>query len=164
MRLEYVYKINKCYDDTQGIIGQYECSASVKLTRQFAEVRRTDANRRLSTIHQFFLDESPSHASSPKTKVPEIQLLKFPGSCSECPNFFALFSIIVNDNSFLSKLIKFHYLRANVEGVALGTIASLKLKEANYDEAVILLKYRFDNKLLNFQIHINGLWIKYCRK
>ena len=43
-------------------------------------------------------------------------------------------------------------------GVALDTITLLELKEATYDEALILLKNRFDNKLLHFQMHINKLF------
>ena len=63
----------------------------------------------------------------------------------------------MNDNSGLSKLEKFHYLRG-VEGVVLDTIASLELKETNYDKVLKLLKNRIDDKLLNFRTHINWLF------
>ncbi|XP_037811070.1 uncharacterized protein LOC119603189 [Lucilia sericata] len=134
-----------------------------KLTRQLNATRKFDLNPRSSTLRQFSLDESPySQTSLRKTKVPEIQLPKFVGAYSEWPNFFSLFKTVIHNNNDLSKLEKFHYLRASLGEAALDTIVSLELNDANYEEALLLLKNRFDNKLLNFQTHIKEIFSLNC--
>ncbi|XP_037826770.1 uncharacterized protein LOC119614723, partial [Lucilia sericata] len=140
-----------------------ELDVKSKLTRQLNATRKFDSNPRSSTLRQFSLDESPySQTSLRKTKVPEIQLPKFVGAYSEWPNFFSLFKTVIHNNNDLSKLEKFHYLRASLGEAALDTIVSLELNDANYEEALLLLKNRFDNKLLNFQTHIKEIFSLNC--
>jgi len=61
-----------------------------------------------------------------------------------------MFSTVVNNDQELSKIKKFQYLRASLEGVALETKRSLEPSVANYDKAVELLINRFDNKLFHY--------------
>uniref|UniRef100_A0A1I8PSD1 DUF1758 domain-containing protein n=1 Tax=Stomoxys calcitrans TaxID=35570 RepID=A0A1I8PSD1_STOCA len=93
-----------------------------------------------------------------KTRLPEIQLPKFSGGYADWPNFFSLFTTVVDSSTDLSVLEKFHHLRSSLTGIALDTVSSLELTEKNYAEAVKLLKNRFDNKLLHFQSHIKELF------
>lgn len=134
-----------------------------KLTRHLSVTSELGTNRQSSTFRQFSLDETQhSQNSFRKTKVPEIRLPKFCGAYSEWTNFFSLFTTIINDNIDLSILEKFHYLRASLADAALDTISSLELNEINYEEALSLLKNRFDNKLLNFQTHIKKIFSLEC--
>ncbi|XP_059217672.1 uncharacterized protein LOC131994802 [Stomoxys calcitrans] len=132
-----------------------------KLTRQMNSIRRLESNPRSSTVRQFSVDGGPfseNSSSTRKTRLPEIQLPKFGGAYADWPNFFSLFSTIVDSSAELSDLEKFHHLRSSLTGAALDTISSLELNERNYMEAVKLLKNRFDNKLLNFQTHIKAIF------
>ncbi|XP_059221686.1 transcription initiation factor IIB [Stomoxys calcitrans] len=65
----------------------------------------------------------------------KIQLPKFGGAYADWPNFFSLFSTIVDSSAELSDLEKFHHLRSSLTGAALDTISSLELNERNYMEA-----------------------------
>ncbi|XP_059223720.1 uncharacterized protein LOC131997196 [Stomoxys calcitrans] len=97
-----------------------------KLTRQMNSIRRLESN--------------PRSSSTRKTRLPEIQLPKFGGAYADWPNFFSLFSTIVDSRTDLSDLEKFHHLRSSLTSAALDTISSLELNETNYMEVVKLLK------------------------
>lgn len=171
VRLDYVENINKSYDIAQSLLEENDSTESsdrmsflslyfdvkAKLSRKLAHA---GFNPLSSTIRQFSLDHSSSSNTSSlrQTRVPEIQLPKFSGSYCDWSSFFALFSTVIHDNNELSCLEKFHYLRSNLEDVALDTIAAIELKEENYEVALSLLKNRFDNKLLNFQALIKGVF------
>lgn len=173
VRLEYVEQQNNAFDKAQSALinssaeGEDSSMAfaslyldvKAKLTRQLNQTRGMDANPRSSTMRQFSIDGPPfCGVSSRRTRLPEIQLPKFNGAYADWPNFFALFSTVIHDNSDLSNLEKFHHLRSNLVDAALDTISSLELNDANYEEAIKLLKNRFDNKLLHFQTHIKEIF------
>ncbi|XP_037826671.1 uncharacterized protein LOC119614626 [Lucilia sericata] len=69
-----------------------------------------------------------------------------------------MFTTVIANDVDLSKIEKFQHLRACLVGAALATVSSLDPTEANYDKDVILLKNRFDNKLINFQAHIKEIF------
>ncbi|XP_075158171.1 uncharacterized protein LOC142231448 [Haematobia irritans] len=177
VRLEYVEQINAAFEEAQSVLEEllsveqeYDVrmrftslylDVKAKLTRRQNSIQRTQPNHRCSTMRQFSVDGVPfaeNSSSMRKTRLPEIQLPKFNGAYANWPNFFSLFSTVVDSNMDLSDLEKFHHLRSSLTGVALDTIASLELNERNYSEAVKLLKNRFDNKLLHFQSHINAIF------
>lgn len=125
------------------------------LTRQSRKFMQMKTAPITSTFRQNSFDDS---GTTRRTRLPEIQLPKFSGGYAEWPNFYALFLTVIDQNTELSDLEKFHHLRSSLCGGALETIASLELKEANYREAVSLLTNRFDNKLLHFQTHIKEIF------
>ena len=79
------------------------------------------------------------HQSS-KPHLPTLQLTKFSG------NYNDMFSMLVHDNIDLSPISKFQYLRSCLTDGAARLIQSLDITPENYDQAIEILKSRYDNK------------------
>ena len=60
--------------------------------------------------------------------------------------FWDSFKSAVHDNSSISDVDKFNYLRSLVERSAKEAIAGLTLSSDNYHEAICILEKRFGNK------------------
>ncbi|KAH8378531.1 hypothetical protein KR200_001438, partial [Drosophila serrata] len=91
-------------------------------------------------------------------KLPILEIARFHGSYSDWPDFIATFSTVIGNDEELSDIEKLQYLRSSLGGVALETIRSLEPSNANYTEALDLLKNRFDNKVLHFQAHVQAIF------
>ena len=61
-------------------------------------------------------------------------------------SFRNFFGNAVHQNSALSKIDKFTYLKASLTGKAAETIAGLPITSANYDNAWMLLEKQFGDK------------------
>ena len=156
VRLDYVENVSTKFDAAQSAleeIGEVEVSIAERMnfTSLYLELKSaiTRQKRRFSgmmpssTLRQTSFEESAR--CSKNIRIPEIQLPKFGGNYLDWPNFYGLFSTVIDDNMELTDLEKFHHLRTNLYDAALDTIASLELVPANYREAVSILKKRFDN-------------------
>lgn len=130
-------------------------SVKAKIKRKINISHNNRSMPHSSTVRQFSLEE-PTNAR--KSRLPELKITQFSGSYTEWPDFIAMFTTVIANNTDLSKLEKFQHLRACLIGAALDTISSLEPNDENYDKALTLLKNRFDNKLLNFQAHIKGIF------
>ena len=73
-------------------------------------------------------------------KLPKVELPKFDGTVTEWKSFRDFFGKAVHQNSALSKIDKFTYLKASLTGKAAETIAALPITSANYDSAWMLLE------------------------
>ncbi|XP_075157831.1 uncharacterized protein LOC142231097 [Haematobia irritans] len=171
VRLDYVESLNAQFDRSISTLeelseGDYDRSiradfltsffgVKAKIKRQLNASVKTRFMLPSSTIRQFSVDESTSVRRS---ILPELKIPKFSGSYTDWPDFFAMFTTVVANDIEISKLEKFQHLRASLVGPALDTISSLEPSDASYDEAIKLLKSRFDNKLLNFQTHIKEIF------
>ena len=71
--------------------------------------------------------------------------------------FWDSFTSAVHTNDQLSEIDKFNYLRSLLEGNAYEAVAGLALSEANYGEAVEILKKRFGNRQLIISKHMESL-------
>ena len=169
VRLDYVENVSTKFDAVQSAleeIGEVEVSIAERMnfTSLYLELKSaiTRQKRRFSgmmpssTLRQTSFEESAR--CSKNIRIPEIQLPKFGGNYLDWPNFYGLFSTVIDDNMELTDLEKFHHLRTNLYDAALDTIASLELVPANYREAVSILKKRFDNKTLHFQTHLKEIF------
>ena len=63
----------------------------------------------------------------------------------------------VHDNSAISAVEKFTYLRSLVEGSAPRAISGLQLTSANYSAALEVLRERFAQKQIIINSHIESL-------
>ena len=72
-------------------------------------------------------------------------------------SFWDSFKSAVHDNSALSEVDKFNYLRSLLERTAYDTIAGLTLSETHYREAIELLQKRFGDKQLIISKHMETL-------
>jgi hypothetical protein len=90
-------------------------------------------------------------------KLPELTLPSFDGSYSDWTSFYDTFSALVDQNTQLSEIHKFHYLKSCLKGNAIKTIESLKVTAENYYIAWSLLQNRYSNQRLIVQEHIFGI-------
>ncbi|XP_055614543.1 uncharacterized protein LOC129760887, partial [Uranotaenia lowii] len=83
-----------------------------------------------------------------RVKLPDIQLPKFGGKIREWVTFRDMFTSLINNNSQLSPIDKFSYLRSSVTDEALQEISSIEMTAANYQVAWNALERRYENKKL----------------
>ena len=100
---------------------------------------------------------SPSQQHVPKAKLPKLKVEKFNGRIQEWQGFWDVFKSLINKNNGLSAVDKFSYLGSLVQEPARSTIAGFTLREANYEEAVRVLKKHCGKGTAIQQAHINDL-------
>ena len=85
-------------------------------------------------------------------------LSRFDGNLLNWPSFYDDFSSPLDNNTSLSNIEKFQFLRAQLDGKALNTIAGLHLTENNYTHAKELLieRYGQTHKIVN--AYMKALW------
>ena len=81
-----------------------------------------------------------------KTNLPKLNLPVFNGNVTEWTTFWDLYDVAINSNDSLSPVQKFTHLRTLVSHSAKDAVAGLTLSDANYDEAIKILKDRFENR------------------
>ncbi|XP_070067131.1 uncharacterized protein [Drosophila virilis] len=91
----------------------------------------------------------PNHSRLPQLKLPE-----FSGGYTEWSDFSNMFITIIDKDSYLNNIEKLQHLRSCLKGIALDTIRSLEMSNADYAAASELLDKRFNNERLDFQAHI----------
>jgi len=69
-----------------------------------------------------------------------------------------IFTTVIGSDDELSDIEKLQYLCSSLGGVALETIRSLEPSNANYKKAMNLLVNRFDNKVFQFQAHVQAIF------
>lgn len=94
----------------------------------------------------------PTHA-----KLPKLELRKFSGDPINWLPFCESFESAIHENTTLSDVERFQYLKSLLEGSAAETISGLALTSSNYNHAVQLLDKRFGNKQVIFSKHIELL-------
>lgn len=99
--------------------------------------------------------ESDSHSVS-TCKLPNIDIPTFDGKdFTAFKPFYELYIAVIHNNRSLSNVQKLFYLRKYLKDDALAVIINLPLVNQSYDEALCLLKKRFDNKARLVSNHIN---------
>ena len=103
---------------------------------------------------------SPANTSTPtiKAKLPKLTLRKLSGDPKSWQSFWDSFEAAVhNNNSGVSKIAKFNYLKSLVEGNAASAIDGFALTADNYESAVKLLKDRFADPQIIISSHMEEL-------
>ncbi|XP_039758296.1 uncharacterized protein LOC120632536 [Pararge aegeria] len=91
-------------------------------------------------------------------KLPLIQVPRFDGSASRWMQFKEMFSSLINENSNILPIYKFHYLVSYLEGDAARVVSNLEVCALNYNKAWSLLCERYDNKRQLINSHLNALF------
>ncbi|XP_066156028.1 uncharacterized protein [Euwallacea fornicatus] len=99
--------------------------------------------------------ESPSPLDN--IKLPVISLPTFSGDFKDWLGFRDLYLSLIHNNDRLSRIQKFHYLRASLRDAASRVLGTLELSEGNYDIAWTTLSERYDNKRVLVHIHLKTL-------
>ncbi|XP_075167883.1 uncharacterized protein LOC142240048 [Haematobia irritans] len=102
------------------------------------------------------LTSSPQQPQRPS--LPPLQLSKFNGDYTTWSDFYNMFLVLVHENSDLSVISKFQYLRSCLTDEAARLIQALEMTPQNYEEALQILKLRYDNKRFIFQSHIEKIF------
>ena len=97
------------------------------------------------------------HYAGKQTKLPKLVLKKFSSEPSDWQSFWDSFRSAVRENTGLSDVDKFNYLKGFLDSSTASTIASLPLTSANFEAAVKLLQQRFGNKQVIVSSHMDSL-------
>lgn len=98
-----------------------------------------------------------STAIQPAIKLPTMNLPTFNGSYDQWLNFHDAFKTMIHENTALSGIQKFYYLRSSLTDSAAEITQSLVSSEENYTIAWELLTKRFDNKKIMIENHLQAL-------
>jgi hypothetical protein len=78
--------------------------------------------------------------------LPKLILKRLSGDPSQWNQFWDTFEASIHNNPSLAPIAKLNYLKSFMDGTAAESIAGLSLSNANYEEAIVILKSRFGNK------------------
>ena len=101
--------------------------------------------------------EQPYQTPSRRVKLPKLELRMFSGKIEDWPEFWDSFCSAIHLDQQLAKVDKFKYLRSYLEGPARSVIKGFSLTEVDYDEAVALLRKRYERPDVMRIAHINEL-------
>ncbi|XP_071640886.1 uncharacterized protein [Temnothorax longispinosus] len=90
--------------------------------------------------------------------LPKISIPTFSGSYKNWYPFYNTFESMIHLNQRLTNIQRFHYLISSLEGDAAHVIKSLEITSNKYQEALDLLKQRYDDKRMIAQEHIRALY------
>ncbi|XP_065085338.1 uncharacterized protein LOC135707446 [Ochlerotatus camptorhynchus] len=93
-----------------------------------------------------------------KVKLPELKLPTFNGRISDWVTFRDTYKNLIHNDTGLSNMDKFTYLRTSLIGDALQEIASIEISSANYPIAWTALENAFENKKLLVMTHLDSLF------
>lgn len=91
-------------------------------------------------------------------RLPRIDVPKFTGVYSEWSNFRDLFVTMIRDNSDISPVEKFHYLKLSLSGEPAQLLKNLAVTEANFSRAWEILIARYDNKRVLIDAQLASLF------
>ncbi|GBN21039.1 hypothetical protein AVEN_75944-1 [Araneus ventricosus] len=90
-------------------------------------------------------------------KLPKINIPKFYGEINQWLSFWNSFKTAIHDNSSLSSIDKFTYLKGLLCSTALATVEGFAITAENYAKAVEILKDRFGRKDAIINSHVQKL-------
>ena len=99
-----------------------------------------------------------SGGSSRKVNLPKLQLATFNGDILQWQEFYDGFSAAIDKDDSLENIQKFQYLRTQLRGEAAKCIEGLTLTNANYDQALGLLKDRYGQPFKIQDAYMKALW------
>ncbi len=97
-----------------------------------------------------------------RVNLPKLSLPRFGGDLKEWTTFADTFEASVGSDSRIDDIQKFQYLRGQLDGEALLTIAGLPLTSGNYREAMELLVDRYGQPHKIIETYMKALWEAEC--
>ena len=91
-------------------------------------------------------------------KRPKLNLKRFSGDPLAYQSFWDSFQSAVHNEESLDDIVKFNYLKGQLDGRAALAIEGLALTAANYREAVRLLEERFGDEQMIVGAHMDALF------
>lgn len=96
--------------------------------------------------------------SNDRIKLPIIKLPTFNGDSKTWLEFRDSYTSLIHENTSLSNIAKYQYLKSSLLGDAFSVIEALELSGQNYDIAWKLICNRFDNKTQLINTHLKSLF------
>ncbi|GFY47687.1 reverse transcriptase domain-containing protein [Trichonephila inaurata madagascariensis] len=90
-------------------------------------------------------------------RLPKLQIDKYFGDPCLWLEFWNKFQNSIDKNETLTKVDKFSYLKSLLGGVAGNVVNGFTLSDDNYDNALILLKERFEREEIVVNAHMSKL-------
>ena len=109
------------------------------------------------TVRDVVNNPTPVRTARSGVRLPKVEPKKFLGDPTKWQQFIDTFNVAIDSNPDLSTMDKFTYLQGYVKGSAEKCIEGLPMTEANYPEALKLLKERFANPQRIATAHMSKL-------
>ncbi|GBN80335.1 hypothetical protein AVEN_65111-1 [Araneus ventricosus] len=90
-------------------------------------------------------------------RLPKLTIPKFNGDSLYWNSFWNSFRVAIHNNTSLSKVEKFNYLRSYLSANAQSAIERFSISDENYDSVVEILKNRFGRRDIIIHAHMNKL-------
>ena len=100
---------------------------------------------------------APAGDRGDQVKLPKLTMQPFSGDITTWTPFWDSYDSAIHQNSSLTAVSKFNYLRSLLKGTARDAVSGLTLTAANYTEAIEILKRRFGNKQQIISRHMEVL-------
>ena len=129
----------------------------IKIKRKIETMNR--ANVAQPVVNNRVENENANEQQNDKNNIrlPRLNIKTFTGKPTEWPTFIETFEAAIDNNETISNVQKFQYLKSYLSGQAEKCIDNLLLTNANYVEAMKLLKERFGNTQLIINAHVSQL-------
>lgn len=111
-----------------------------------------------SNSSNFDVGSSNNNKNDFNVKLPEIKLPKFTGCYDNWLEFRDTFDSLINENSSITNIQKFHYLRAALDGGAMQVIRSIEFSADNYQIAWNSLLQRYNNNSVLVNNHVKAIF------
>ena len=122
----------------------------------YCKTRLNILNKLLNINSTYRLKENIKKGST-VVNLPKFEISKFSGGSIHWQSFHDFFNVEVGQSTSLSNIEKFNYCRFYLEGDTLQAKTGFTLANSNYEEALDLLKNRYENKQQIISVHINTL-------
>lgn len=122
----------------------------------YFELKEKRDSKNLSESSQASGSETQESRAS-KVRLPKIDIPIFSGTIQEWSHFHSLFDSLIHQNSSLSDVEKFQYLRTLLKGNALKLIENLHLSASNYFVAYDTIKRRYEDKRLKANYYMKQI-------
>ncbi|GBM80709.1 hypothetical protein AVEN_137227-1 [Araneus ventricosus] len=90
-------------------------------------------------------------------RLPKLTIPKFNVDSLYWNSFWNSFRVAIHDNTSLSKVEKFNYLRSYLSANALSANEGFSISDENYDSVIEILKNRFGRRDIIIHAHMNKL-------
>ena len=98
-----------------------------------------------------------AQSTAVQCRLPKMQLPEFSGDPLAWQGFWDQFQVAIHNNTRISDIDKFNYLKGCLKGESLSVVSGLSLSSDNYQEAVGILKDRFGNEQILISAHMESL-------
>lgn len=156
-------KILDCFKGDEAEI-EKECDTVIEYNEKiclciFRVNKKLNLNSQVNVENQSTSGHTVNKKDENRTSIrlPKISIPKYYGDPSLFLEFYTSFENAIGNNTELTKVEKFTYLKSLLGGPALSAISGFSMSNENYDECLKLIKERFGRTDLVISSHMNKL-------